>query len=134
MSNSQIEPAAPLQDDRVGKPFLVMTGGVRKCLVCQEAMRESGGTLAIRSELEDGRLVISVSHTGMGLPAEKVDQIFNAFFTTKPQGSGMGLAITRSIVESHGGRLWATANDGPGATFHFTLPIAAEALLAPTGT
>jgi PAS domain S-box-containing protein len=99
-----------------------------------EAMRETGGTLAIRSELEDGRLLISVSDTGMGLPAEKADQIFNAFFTTKPQGSGMGLAITRSIVESHGGRLWATANDGPGATFHFTLPIAAEALLAPTGT
>jgi signal transduction histidine kinase len=99
-----------------------------------EAMRETGGTLAIRSELKDGRLLISVSDTGMGLPAEKADQIFNAFFTTKPQGSGMGLAITRSIVESHGGRLWATANDGPGATFHFTLPIAAEALLAPTGT
>jgi signal transduction histidine kinase len=58
----------------------------------------------------------------VGLPREKVDQIFSAFFTTKPQGSGMGLAISRSIVESHEGRLWATANDGRGATFHFTLP------------
>ena len=58
----------------------------------------------------------------MGLPTDKIDQIFSAFFTTKPQGSGMGLAISRSIVESHGGRMWATANDGRGATFHFTLP------------
>jgi len=60
---------------------------------------------------------------GVGLPAEKMDQIFSAFFTTKPQGSGMGLAISRSIVESHGGQLWASTNDGRGATFHFTLPI-----------
>jgi signal transduction histidine kinase len=51
-----------------------------------------------------------------------MDKIFSAFFTTKPQGSGMGLAISRSIVESHGGQLWATANDGHGAAFHFTLP------------
>ena len=67
-------------------------------------------------------MLVSVSDTGVGLPAEKADQIFNAFFTTKPQGSGMGLAISRSIVESHGGRLWATPNDGRGATFSFTLP------------
>src|SRR5579864_7796632 len=64
----------------------------------------------------------------MGLPAEKADQIFNAFFTTKAQGSGMGLAISRSIVESHGGRLWATANHGRGATFSFNLPIPTEAV------
>jgi PAS domain S-box-containing protein len=87
-----------------------------------EAMKDSGGELTIRSQREDSQLQFSVSDTGVGLPTEKVDQIFSAFFTTKPQGSGMGLAISRSIVESHGGRLWATANDGQGATFHFTLP------------
>jgi signal transduction histidine kinase len=69
-------------------------------------------------------VLISVSDTGVGLPAGKADEIFNAFFTTKPQGSGMGLAISHSIVESHGGRLWATSNDGRGATFHFELPTA----------
>jgi PAS domain S-box-containing protein len=87
-----------------------------------EAMKDSGGELTVKSELHDGQLQFSVSDTGVGLPMEKMDQIFSAFFTTKPQGSGMGLAISRSIVESHGGRLWATANDGRGATFHFTLP------------
>ena len=92
-----------------------------------EAMKGSGGVLTIVSQLDnDDQLLISISDTGVGLPAEKADQIFNAFFTTKPQGSGMGLAISRSIVESHGGRLWASANSGRGATFHFTLPTAAE--------
>jgi PAS domain S-box-containing protein len=88
-----------------------------------EAMEDSGGELTVKSELQDGQLQFSVSDMGVGLPTEGVDQMFSAFFTTKPQGSGMGLAISRSIVESLGGRLWATANDGPGATFHFTLPI-----------
>jgi PAS domain S-box-containing protein len=87
-----------------------------------ESMEDSGGDLTVKSELQDGQLQFSISDTGVGLPMEKMDQIFSAFFTTKPQGSGMGLAISRSIVESHGGRLWATANDGRGATFHFTLP------------
>jgi len=92
-----------------------------------EAMKETGGELTITSELgQDGKLLISISDTGVGLPAEKADQIFNAFFTTKPQGSGMGLAISRSIVESHGGRLWAASNGGRGATFHFTLPSASK--------
>jgi PAS domain S-box-containing protein len=88
-----------------------------------EAMKDSGGELTVKSELQGGgQLQFSVSDTGVGLPKEKMEQIFSAFFTTKPQGSGMGLAISRSIVESHGGRLWATANNGRGATFHFTLP------------
>ena len=100
-----------------------------------EAMTYSGGELTVRSQRQDGQLQFSVRDTGVGLPKDKVDQIFSAFFTTKPQGSGMGLSISRSIVESHGGRLWATANDGPGAAFHFTLPTAAEILLGPaTGT
>ena len=71
-------------------------------------------------------MLISVSDTGVGFPPEKAEQIFDAFFTTKPEGSGMGLAISRSIIESHGGRVWATANSGKGATFHFTLPTAGQ--------
>jgi signal transduction histidine kinase len=88
-----------------------------------EAMKDSGGQLTVKSEQKDGQLRFSVSDMGIGFPPEMIDQIFSAFFTTKAQGSGMGLAVSRSIVESHGGRLWATANDQRGATFHFTLPI-----------
>jgi PAS domain S-box-containing protein len=87
-----------------------------------EAMKETGGVLTVKTGRGEGQVLISVSDTGVGLPTDKGDQIFSAFFTTKSQGSGMGLAISRSILESHGGRLWATANDGRGATFHFTLP------------
>jgi PAS domain S-box-containing protein len=88
-----------------------------------EAMTDGASELIIRSQsTEDGFLLISVSDTGVGLPSEKLDKIFNAFYTTKPQGTGMGLPISRSIVEAHGGRLWATANAERGATFHFTLP------------
>ena len=97
-----------------------------------EAMKETGGVLTLTSLLDqEGRVLISVSDTGVGLPAEKADEIFNAFFTTKAQGSGMGLAISRNIVESHGGRLWATANDGRGATFHFSLPVAVDVATMP---
>ncbi len=93
-----------------------------------EAMKDAGGELKIRARLNpEGQLMISISDTGVGLPAENTERIFDAFHTTKPQGTGMGLAITRSIVESHGGRVWATANQGSGATFHFTLPVEAEA-------
>jgi PAS domain S-box-containing protein len=99
-----------------------------------EAMKETGGELTIASEFgSDCQVLISVSDTGVGLPVENADHIFKAFFTTKPQGSGMGLAISRSIVESHGGRLWATANSKRGASFCFTLP-AAVAEVKETGT
>jgi PAS domain S-box-containing protein len=89
-----------------------------------EAMKEIGGVLMVKTTLGDGgQMLITVRDTGVGLPSEGSDEIFNAFFTTKSYGSGMGLAISRSIVESHGGRLWATSNDGRGATFHFALPV-----------
>ena len=70
---------------------------------------------------------MSVSDTGVGLPQQQADQIFKAFFTTKLQGTGMGLSISRSIVESHGGRLWAAENSPRGASFHFALPTKIEA-------
>jgi signal transduction histidine kinase len=90
-----------------------------------EAMKDTGGVLTVKSHLrEDGQIEIAVKDTGPGLSVGKADQIFDAFFTTKPQGSGIGLAISKSIVESHGGRIWANGNGGRGATFHFTLPVA----------
>ena len=88
-----------------------------------EAMKDSGGELVVTSEQTDsGQVLISLSDTGVGLPDNKEDRIFEAFFSTKPQGTGMGLAISRSIVESHGGRLWAKGNPERGATFYFELP------------
>jgi len=95
-----------------------------------DAMKEVDGTreLAINSERADNeQLIVSISDTGVGLPPQQTDQIFNAFFTTKPHGTGMGLRISRSIVESHGGRLWASDNFPRGASFFFTLPTKAEA-------
>ena len=90
-----------------------------------EAMKETGGVLTVKSQLrDDGQIEIAVKDTGPGLPPDKAEQIFDAFFTTKPEGSGMGLAICKSIIESQGGRIWADANSGRGATFHFTLPTA----------
>ena len=78
----------------------------------------------MKSQIDQGsQVLISVSDTGVGLPAEKKNEIFNPFVTTKPQGTGMGLAISRSIIESHGGRVWATPNPGRGTIFHFTLPL-----------
>src|SRR5438876_2466574 len=96
----------------------LMTNGI-------DAMKDVDGTreLAIKSQrAEDRQLLISVSDTGVGLPPQQADQIFNAFFTTKLQGTGMGLRISRSIVESHGGRLWAADNSQRGASFYIALP------------
>jgi C4-dicarboxylate-specific signal transduction histidine kinase len=95
-----------------------------------DAMKEVDGArqLAIRSQQDDdGKLIVSVCDTGVGLPPQQADQIFNAFFTTKPHGTGMGLRISRSIIESHGGRLWAADNSPRGASFCFSLPTKVEA-------
>jgi C4-dicarboxylate-specific signal transduction histidine kinase len=95
-----------------------------------DAMKAVEGTreLAITSQrAENGQLLVSVSDTGVGLPPQQADQIFKAFFTTKRQGIGMGLSISRSIVESHDGRLWATDNAPRGARFCFMLPTIVDA-------
>jgi PAS domain S-box-containing protein len=93
-----------------------------------DAMKSVNGIrqLSLISERgEDSVLLVSVEDTGLGLPVEQADQIFTAFFTTKSYGTGMGLSISRSIIESHGGRLWAGARPECGASFRFTLPAAA---------
>jgi signal transduction histidine kinase len=74
----------------------------------------------------NAQLLVSVEDTGIGLPANQAGQIFNAFFTTKEHGTGMGLRISRTIIEAHGGRLWATDNHPRGASFHFTLAVSAD--------
>jgi PAS domain S-box-containing protein len=90
-----------------------------------DAMKEVNGAreLAVTSQTAEGdQLLVSVNDSGVGLPAQHADQIFNPFFTTKSHGTGMGLRISRSIVESHGGRLWAADNSPRGASFHFAIP------------
>ncbi|MEY2539329.1 MAG: hypothetical protein QOG67_3069 [Verrucomicrobiota bacterium] len=97
-----------------------------------EAMQSVTGRpreLAIRSSQDEiGQVRLSVTDCGVGISAEDVNRLFNAFFTTKTNGLGMGLSICRSIVEAHGGRLSAGGNDGPGATFQFVLPLHQEEL------
>jgi PAS domain S-box-containing protein len=95
-----------------------------------DAMKDVDGTreLTIQTQRgEEGQVLISVSDTGVGLPPQQADKIFNPFFTTKTHGTGMGLRISRSIIESHGGRLWAADNSPRGARFQFTLPAATVA-------
>jgi PAS domain S-box-containing protein len=92
-----------------------------------EAMKEVDGTreMLIKSQRgENEQILVSVSDTGIGFPPELAEQIFDPYFTTKPHGTGMGLRISRSIVESHSGRLWAVSTPGHGATFHLSLPAA----------
>ena len=94
-----------------------------------DAMKDVEGIreLVINSRrTENEQIQISVTDTGVGLPQQHTDQIFNAFFTTKSHGTGLGLRISRSIVESHGGRLWAADNPPRGASFYFTLPTKVE--------
>ena len=92
-----------------------------------EAMRavsDRARVLRIRTEKQpSGNIFVFVQDSGVGVDPKHASRIFEAFYTTKAEGIGMGLTISRSIIEAHGGRLWAIANDGPGSTFCFTLPI-----------
>jgi C4-dicarboxylate-specific signal transduction histidine kinase len=88
---------------------------------------ENPRELVVRSEKDGSQeVLVAVRDSGPGLDPKSLDHLFTAFFTTKPKGMGMGLAISRSIIEAHGGRLWAIPNDGPGATFQFTLQVCSK--------
>jgi signal transduction histidine kinase len=98
---------------------LVMNG-----IEAMQAVKDRPRELVVRSRRDEKQQVlVSVTDCGVGIPAENADRLFNAFFTTKSSGMGMGLSICRSIMEAHDGRLWATANTPHGATFQFTLPV-----------
>jgi two-component system, LuxR family, sensor kinase FixL len=127
---TDIPPDLPLVSaDRVQLQQVVLNLVVN-AMDAMSTVNEQGRLLEIcgRQDRRDGSLAatISVRDHGIGLNAAQMERLFEAFYTTKPQGMGMGLAISRSIIEAHGGRLWAEPNPGPGATFSFSLPAAAS--------
>ena len=100
-----------------------MMNGIEAMATVNERSRE----LLVRSApRETDRVLVAVQDSGIGIDPEQIDRMFVAFVTTKPDGLGMGLSICRSIIEAHGGELWALSNDDAGATFQFTLPIRQE--------
>jgi signal transduction histidine kinase len=84
--------------------------------------------LVVRTEQDDERARLSVQDAGVGIGPDEADELFEAFYTTKSSGMGIGLSVSRSIIESHEGRLWAKPNEGPGATFSFSIPRRLETL------
>jgi signal transduction histidine kinase len=100
---------------------LVMNG-----IEAMQSVTDRSHELVVRSGQDQTQVLVSVTDCGVGISAENADRLFNPFFTTKSSGMGMGLSICRSIMEAHGGRLWATANTSNGATFQFTLPVNAD--------
>ncbi len=113
---------SPVWGDRVQLQQVVLNlviNGVEAMSTVEDRPRE----LVIRTQNDEaGQVRVTVQDSGIGLDPQSMERIFDAFYTTKHGGMGMGLSISRSIVEHHGGRLWAVPNDGPGTTFQFTVP------------
>jgi Histidine kinase-, DNA gyrase B-, and HSP90-like ATPase len=107
----------------VARPVAMACQRDRTVLVLEDPARLADSTL---SEAEGACVLIAVRDSGPGVDPKDLDRLFDAFYTTKPQGLGMGLAISRSIIEAHGGRLWAKANQPRGTVFQFTLPVRGE--------
>ena len=121
------EDLPPVLGDRV-QLQQVLLNLVVNGMDAMNAVEESKRVLIIcgRSQIRGGitEACLSVQDAGIGLKPGEMERLFETFYTTKAHGMGMGLAISRSIIEAHGGRLWAEPNQGPGATFSFTLPAA----------
>jgi signal transduction histidine kinase len=102
----------------------VMLNLILNAIEAMSGSRDGSRVLLIRTTRDGpGSVLVAVQDSGPGLKPETVDRLFDAFYTTKPGGMGMGLSICRSIIEAHGGRVWATANVPPGAVLQFTLPF-----------
>jgi signal transduction histidine kinase len=113
----------PVRADRVQVQH-VLLNLVVNALDSLSAVADRPRVLRIRTvQVPPDAVQVSVEDTGGGIASEAIERVFEPFYTTKPAGLGMGLAISRSIVEAHGGRLWATPHDGPGVTFQLTLPV-----------
>jgi signal transduction histidine kinase len=115
-----------IQADRVQLEQVILNL-IINAVEAMSGVGEASRQLLIRTGKDaSGAVLVAVQDSGPGLSPESFDRVFDAFYTTKPDGMGMGLSICRSIVEAHDGRLWAAPHDGPGATFQFTLPIHGE--------
>jgi C4-dicarboxylate-specific signal transduction histidine kinase len=114
---------SPVQGDMIQLQQVIMNL-VANGIQAMASLRDRPRKLVIRTRRYDSETVlVEVRDVGVGPDAEDLDQLFSAFYTTKSNGMGMGLAISRSIIEAHGGRIWAVRNSGPGMTFRFTVPI-----------
>ena len=113
----------PILGDRIQVQQVILNLMIN-AIEAMNGINDAPRELLVSSAKDDSQSVlVAVRDSGPGLDPKSLDHLFTAFFTTKPQGMGMGLAISRSIIEAHGGRLWAVPNNGPGATFQFTLHV-----------
>ena len=121
------EELPPVKGDRVQLQQVILNL-LRNAVNAMSDIEDRPRQLLIRTGLcEGGQVRLTVQDTGVGLAAPHLDRLFDPFYTTRTDGMGIGLSVSRSIIESHQGRLWATANEGPGATFSFTIPCARPA-------
>jgi len=103
----------------------VMLNLIINAIEAMTGISDGSRQLLIGTKNASDEVLVTVQDSGLGLNRDSLENLFDAFYTTKPDGMGMGLSICRSIVEAHGGRLWADSRDGPGAIFQFTLPTLA---------
>ena len=134
---SLAEDLPPIMGDRI-QLQQVLLNLIMNGIEAMTAVVDSHRELVIwaqRHEVEEGPgILVAVRDAGVGIAPESLEHLFDAFYTTKADGMGIGLSVSRSIIERHHGRLWAEPNDGPGATFSFAIPAAAENLASGVDT
>src|SRR5262245_36145095 len=120
------EPVPPILADRI-QLQQVLLNLIMNAIEAMSGVGDGARELVVRSDTDAAQgVLVTVRDSGPGLDPHSLDRLFEAFYTTKPHGLGLGLAISRRIIEAHGGRLWATPNTGPGVTFQFTVPRGSE--------